>query len=261
MGNLSRRQFGVGSIAAAAALHLPVSFNPRPMFSIESLPADLKEVVGFLIADNRTFLLADRNYDNDDHELCGPYAWRESYAAMFDAHEHLRETIKEDTPLTRAVLAWANRLVPCPGRLAIQFWKPVRGLSEAYEPLQQQIWEARKCNALTTWTFWTRFPDSHIGEEETLENFQACLSTMNEAGHAWHKLWREVTEKWAQTCGDRELARRVTRSHDIACTLDVPYLRDTVVNWRPYGGWPQQPRCPLPCHACDQLGLPVLRDV
>lgn len=227
------------------------------MFRIASLPADLGEAVAFMIDDYRAFLLADRNYDNGDHELCGPYAWRESYAAMFDAHEHLRETIKGDTPQTRAVLAWANRFVPCPGQQAIQFWKPVGGLSEAFEPLQQLIWEARQCDALATWTFWTRFPDSHIGEGETLEDFQSCLDAMNEAGHDWHKVWREVSETWARTRGDRELARRVTRSHDIARTLDVPYLRDTVIDWRPYSGWPQQPRCPLPCPACDHLGLPL----
>lgn len=257
MGTLNRRQLGVGSLAAAAAMHLPVSFNPRPMFSVTNLPADLKEAVGYLIDDYRAFLLADRNYDTDDHELSGPYAWREAYAAMFGAHEHLRETIKEDSPETRAVLAWANRFVPCPGAQAIQFWRPVRGLSEAYEPLQQLMWETRKSHALATWRYWTRFPDGHIGEGETLEDFQSCLDDMNEASHAWYDVWREVSEKWAETRGDRELARRVTRSYDIACTLDVPYLRDTVIDWRPYGGWPQQPRCPLACPACDQLGLPL----
>lgn len=254
MTGLTRRQFGAGAAATATLPLLPPSAIARIPALVTDLTPELRDAARILADEYQLFLAAERNYDNSDHELCGPYAWRQRYEALFGAHEDLREEITDDTPAARALLDWANTLFPCPGRAARAFWTPVRDLSHEYKLLQAHMYAMRKRSAQTHYVFWTRFPNMEIGKGDTLETFQAMLKDMNDASHEWLGVCRVLSEKWAVTAGDRQLVRRVIRSHE---TLDVPYLQSTVSYWKPFHEWPPLPRCPLACAVCDGLRLPI----
>lgn len=252
---MTRRQFGTGMAAIATAGQWPVGAIARTSFAFDSLSTELQEGVNQLLEDYALFREVDRNYDD-----YGPWAWRSRYEALFDAHESMREEIKGETPATRALLDWANGLFPCPGRQAREFWTPVRNLSDELKPLQTYMYAVRKRRALTSYAFWTRFPNTVIGEDDTLDTFQQMLEEMNEASREWSDVWRNVSETWAKTQGDRELARLVIRGACLHGTLDVPFLQSAVSDWTPFQEWPPYPRCPLSCEICDSLRLPVVKD-
>lgn len=224
----------------------------KPKFKMASLPEALRQAVTSLNTDLRVFRIADRNYRNSRHDYHGPWQWREHYDGLLQSYEVLCEELTDDTPLNRAVLSWANRIVPPPCRQAIDFWQPIPDLSEEFQPLLPRMFEDRARYAITHWNFWSKYPYGHRCTG-TLEEFQSLHEDMHEACSAWIKTYVRITESWAETQGDRELGRRAVQSIETGDIIDVPHLQRTVPDWKPYDGWPVQRRCPLPCANCDQL--------
>lgn len=249
---MTRRQFGAGMAAMATVAHLPGGAIARPNFAFDALSTELQEGVNQLLEDYALFLEVDRDYDD-----YGPWAWRLRYEALFDAHEYIREEIKDETPTMRKLLDWANSLFPCPGRQAQEYWIPLRNLSDEFKPLQTYLYAVRMRSTRASYAYWTRYPNTVIGKDDTLETFQTMLMEMNEASQEWSDVWRIVSETWSRTPDDRQLTKRVLRSHS---TLDVPFLQSIVSDWKPFYEWPQYPRCPLSCPVCDGLRLPVVKD-
>lgn len=249
MVRLTRRQFGGGAVAAAVASQLPVPVSATPTFATANLKRPVRDAIKAFKQAHKALMLTERDYGAKSRLP----EWADAYCDLIASHCLLAQELTDDTPQTRQVAAWSDRLAPKPCRQAQEFWKPLERLSPDFVPLQSKMLDARAAAAIATYRFWKAYPHGDPLNDD-MKAFYALYGPLDNSDRDWHTARNLVLDQVVQTQDDRELARRAVYGFMSDDVIDLPLLKRAIPDWQPrITDIPELRRCAFDCPDCEKL--------
>lgn len=206
--HLTRRQFGTGTLCAAAAVSLlpassaAASTELSPQM-LATLDPKLQKEAAYLARYWRNYCLADASYDTDPNLR---KRWAARYRSVIAQAEDIRYRFYPETEAERALIAWANSLVPPERKRVREVWGEIPGLSPKFQRFEK-LFNTTMMKRSQSHYAWLALQDGCLRNPLTAAENQAYDAMRARYDWAWRAA-RVIIAAPAITIADRTLKRR-----------------------------------------------------